>query len=1326
MRCAIRQAVVTFAVLPWFAEGTAWSQKSLDRGKSNRSQMADKVLGQARRFAHQRNFRAAEQLLLESLRRQHRETHAKAAWMAELGSVYADSGDFQSAELWLKRAGQKLDAASPSRATLGEQSAVALRLADVQVVVGKPPQAAETLRRQLAKYREPKIEDPARQLDLLVRLHELGETTLLADPRSPPLNREIERVAPNLRAKNEDHRRGFERLAEYRAATGNPAAAIDIIKRFANQSPCEASKRIAAVHRRGGDRAAEIAVLRSALDADRPPTQIPELELQRFYEHAELARMLADALAQDGDRDGAAGQWKAAQTAYQQALAIAPNVAVQDSAAETVEETALLERLVEVAGKLMELPGTKDRMPALAVYQTLLDKYLATLLSGDPRIFRLRVALAGLQMNVNRTGAAKNQLEIALDYWLKRQPVEYPMLGQTWNLLGEANLALGEIEQAQRCLDQAQSVCDEHLPEQELRLWIRINRGRLAMSRGQYRGALALFEDVLAANDHGRSSPRLRSAAWLHQGLLYKDLFQFDAAAELCGKALEECRRESGPEDVALLPHHLALGGLAVARRDAASLKETLESAAPLSAQLPDDDPARRSMAHLQAMVHYLRDEANSDPRERIAARACWEQLLPNCQGVDRARVLHYLARLDYLDWLAEWQAWRQRQSQQLDEHRAQEKLHSAQVDELRGRLKSHARRRLEYEQQLSDYRSAPSVALADRQREYDRLKTVHEDLTRRQNELQTLSEELTKKQASLLSVAQKALAQNQSLRDGQTPAWIDRLEAGEAREREAIALLAEPGGYPSLHYAALCNHAQMLQARAQLLAANGEQLAGQAIEALEQAIDLLETPRSNTVGRDTARAEFFAQYEAAFDLLVQYCVQRGDPLRALVAAERGRARNLLDQLRTADVAYRPAQLTDGTKLVERWQAACESVLYYYVGASASYLFVLGGPDARCEAFPLARPAAPGLDDILVSDREVAARVAELRAQLTDRDTARKLCTDTELRARTAQLSSILLPAAVQNYVRDERARGASHITVVPHGSISQLPLESLVPSANVGTAKFLVDMAPPLAYAPSLTVLDNLRDRRLQKARQPRVLTVGNPDYTAHNAAAKAEPLAPLAHSQAECERVARAFCRSPSGETGATLLTGRDATEGRLREEIAAHEFSCLHLAAHSTVADEQGQCFGQIVVTRPAQVVTAKDDGRLQLGEVYELDLSGCELTALSACSTSTGAILGQPSGDRLRTGSRRDASFSLASAFLAAGSSRVLATHWEVADDSTAELVARFFEKLTDRIAAGNTVNYASVFAETRREWRQQHPEQDTPFHWASLLLIGPAD
>lgn len=70
----------------------------------------------------------------------------------------------------------------------------------------------------------------------------------------------------------------------------------------------------------------------------------------------------------------------------------------------------------------------------------------------------------------------------------------------------------------------------------------------------------------------------------------------------------------------------------------------------------------------------------------------------------------------------------------------------------------------------------------------------------------------------------------------------------------------------------------------------------------LAEALRLVETLRPHRGGGEGVRAAFFERHAPLYDRLVRWEVEAGDPGSALAAAERGRARALLDQLAAAHV----------------------------------------------------------------------------------------------------------------------------------------------------------------------------------------------------------------------------------------------------------------------------------------------------------------------------------------------------------------------------------------------------------------------------------------
>jgi CHAT domain-containing protein len=195
--------------------------------------------------------------------------------------------------------------------------------------------------------------------------------------------------------------------------------------------------------------------------------------------------------------------------------------------------------------------------------------------------------------------------------------------------------------------------------------------------------------------------------------------------------------------------------------------------------------------------------------------------------------------------------------------------------------------------------------------------------------------------------------------------------------------------------------------------------------------------------------------------------------------------------------------------------------------------------------------------------------------------------------------------------------------------------------------------------------------------------------------------PLLPF--TARESARVRRFF--DPSR---VTALEGARATEGEVRAALASRRV--IHLAAHGLADERFGNLFGALALAPPRGRVTADDDGFLHLHEIYALPLKGCELAVLSACETNVGP---QPA---------LEAGVTLASAFLAAGARRVVASHWGVDDESTAVLMEAFFQEVTAAAEKGGSGGYARALQEARRKVRNT-AKWSAPFYWAPFVLIG---
>jgi CHAT domain-containing protein len=403
-----------------------------------------------------------------------------------------------------------------------------------------------------------------------------------------------------------------------------------------------------------------------------------------------------------------------------------------------------------------------------------------------------------------------------------------------------------------------------------------------------------------------------------------------------------------------------------------------------------------------------------------------------------------------------------------------------------------------------------------------------------------------------------------------------------------------------------------------------------------------------------------------------------------------------------------------------------QAVLVYHIGARWSHLFLLTPTDVEPDCFPLlldssARALGAGQGPLNARTARMLVRQLVAAATRSPQDSA----TDELPRGPGAQgtvsspkgtygaeqrlaASRVLLPRDALDKLRRLQA---SRILVIPDGPLHELPLEMLETAAG----EYVLDVLPPMCYAPSALILQTIQHRDVKPA-DGLLLTVAPPypqsagaptqaDRDSRSRLPRYDALPELKHARAESEGIFALFA-SLSGSRKLLPRGGHSVSESAVRRDAEGMRF--LHFAAHGHVEETFDNLFGGLILSKSAP----DDDGVLSLYDIEQLKLSACELAILSACRTNRGA-------DRpLEAGS------TLARAFLSSGVQRVVCSHWDVDDESTRELMLEFMKLVTRDLRAGHAIDYALALHTARRHVRQQ-PQWQSPDHWAPFVLIGPA-
>ena len=445
-----------------------------------------------------------------------------------------------------------------------------------------------------------------------------------------------------------------------------------------------------------------------------------------------------------------------------------------------------------------------------------------------------------------------------------------------------------------------------------------------------------------------------------------------------------------------------------------------------------------------------------------------------------------------------------------------------------------------------------------------------------------------------------------------------------------------------------------------------------EALRRFEGAISKIETVRAGLAGGEL-RAGYFGDkrpvYASAVRTLAGLEAEEpggGHARRALEVVQRTKARELLESLGDVEGRAPTAPLSasdlaafdgDGVRIE------------YFAGRDALYRWTIDRGEIRMDDLG---PAAPILSRTLEVHRRLSSGGAP------DGDT---------LDALAKSLFSGL----------EKRLAGATRVWIAPDGALHYLPFEVL-PLSDAG--KSAVE-AIEIAYLPSASALASLgaglaptgwtpAERSLAGFGGPELRAAGTGSLSGRFAARFG--LLPLPAAARELISAAELL----GGES--TIATGARATEAALRQ-AAADGARVLHLATHAVVDERPGQ--GAAILLTPDD----RDDGLLRPAEIASLDLRS-DLTVLAACRSALG---GAEDGRAFA---------SLTGSFLAAGSSAVLASLWDVGDEASAAFMAQLYYQL------GRGQRPAAALRRAKLRLRAD-PAWDRPHLWAAFILIGDA-
>jgi CHAT domain-containing protein len=283
-------------------------------------------------------------------------------------------------------------------------------------------------------------------------------------------------------------------------------------------------------------------------------------------------------------------------------------------------------------------------------------------------------------------------------------------------------------------------------------------------------------------------------------------------------------------------------------------------------------------------------------------------------------------------------------------------------------------------------------------------------------------------------------------------------------------------------------------------------------------------------------------------------------------------------------------------------------------------------------------------------------------------------------------LYKLIMPGKIPRHV-DE-------LVIVPAGRMGTIPFEALLTN-KTGDIKLPFNELPYLLNRFSITYEFAsgliLQEKKSEDIVKNNILLCAPINFTSNNF------LSDLPGTAIEVDRIASLF--SENNYQSNSLLYEQASEDALKSKDLKA--YGLLHFATHGIV-DEINPELSRIFLNKGS----SGEDGSLFSGEIYNLVLDA-DLVVLSACQTGLGKV------------SKGEGVIGLSRALVYAGARKLIVSYWSVSDESTAELMMQFYE----RLLLGGQLNKSAVPLRNAKQDLIKTENYSDPFYWAPFILIG---
>jgi len=422
--------------------------------------------------------------------------------------------------------------------------------------------------------------------------------------------------------------------------------------------------------------------------------------------------------------------------------------------------------------------------------------------------------------------------------------------------------------------------------------------------------------------------------------------------------------------------------------------------------------------------------------------------------------------------------------------------------------------------------------------------------------------------------------------------------------------------------------------------------------------VEVLQGRRFATDSTTPAMAQLHATEKQIVDVRLQLSAGNEQVLRAAGREPAALRAQLKDLEAKFTLARQSASLSESRSgQVLSLEPAPLAQIQKALGAHA-VLVEYGLLDGEMTAFVV---TATGADQLVwkADTGKLRQNVVRLRGLLAAPDSG-------DWQALADEVSRILVAPLAAKIPKD-----ATRMLIVPAAYLNYLPFQVL----SLPDGRGLID-AYAVSYLPNASALLYLGKET------PKVGTL----FLGALGASSVEGMIPLPGTLIEADGIAAEY-------PGAIRASNEAFTHDAARHALLTDD--SVHFATHGIV-EEEAPLFSAVLTS-----AAAGQPSRLSLYEIVGMKLRA-RLVVLSACETGLGRLAG---GDEI-TG--------LARTLLAAGSDTVVASLWQVSDDSTSMLMQEFYRRMAGGLPPAAAMREASLAV--RAKYRH-------PFYWAPFVVTG---